>query len=171
MIEPIIVEEAAAIDEPQLRRLYDYWNGKRGMRRAPLRSEIDPVEIPDLLGFLNLYDIRAEPRDYLVRLNGSNIAAMLRQDITGRSISEVIDGDDGERCRRAFSMCIDEMKPALVETSLGFCGNNYAIQTILALPLCTNRAQADMIVSAHAFRLKDNRDLLAGAIRGAPAGG
>ena len=50
MLEPCIVKDAAAITEPRLQRLYEYWNEKRGARRAPLRGDIDPVEIPELLG-------------------------------------------------------------------------------------------------------------------------
>ena len=156
MLEPCVVKNAAAIGEPRLLRLYEYWNEKRGLRKAPLRNDIDPVEIPELLGFLNLYDVRGEPRDYFVRLNGSEIANMLCRDVTGKLSSEVLDGEDRARCHKAFSICIENWQPALVETSMGFCDKPYAIQTVLALPLSSDGIHVDMIVSGHAFRAKNN---------------
>jgi hypothetical protein len=151
MLAPCFVEKTALV-EPRLRRLFEYWEQKRGLRKAPLRAEINPAEIPDLLGFLNLYEVRTKPRDYLVRLNGSEVAAAIRRDATGMVLSEVIVGDAGARCRKAFAMCVDHWTPTFVETPMSFCGRDHTIQRILALPLSKDGRHADMIVSAHAFR-------------------
>ncbi len=147
------VKSITDIPDGRLRALYEYWNVKRGDRPAPGRRDIDPVEIPELLGFVNLYDVRLEPRDYLVRLNGSEVAAMMGQDITGMWCSDVVSGEDKERCHAAFAMCVDDWAPALVETSLGFCGKDYASQVLLALPLSSDGKTVDMMMTAHAYRL------------------
>jgi hypothetical protein len=141
------------IPNGRLRALYKYWNKKKGERRAPGQAEIDPIEIPELLGFVNLYDVRQEPRDYLVRLNGSEVAAMLGQDITGMWCSRVISGEDGERCHSAFAMCVDDWSPALVETSLSFCGKDHAAQLLLALPLSDDGETVNKLMTAHAYKL------------------
>ncbi len=141
------------IPNGRLRALYNYWNKKRGERRAPTRAEIDPVEIPELLGFVNLYDVRQEPRDYLVRLNGSEVAAMLGRDITGMWCSNVVSGEDGERCHSAFAMCIDDWSPTLVETSLDFCGKDHAAQLLLVLPLSDDGEVVNKLMTAHAYKL------------------
>lgn len=154
MIAPCLVEKTA-LDEPRLRKLFEYWEGKKGSRKTPLRADINPTEIPDLLGFLNLYDVQADPRDYFVRLNGSEVAAAMRRDATGRALSELMAGDAGVRCHQAFDMCVDHAKPTFVETSMSFCGKDYTIQRILALPLTRKGERPDMIVSAHAFRVTD----------------
>ena len=97
-----------------------------------------------------------ESCDYLVRLNGSEIAEMLSRDVTGRLSSQVWNGEEGVRCHEAFSICVERREPALVETTMGFCGKPYAIQTVLALPLSTDGVQVDMIVSGHAFRTNNH---------------
>ena len=139
--------------DARLRALYIYWNKKRGERRAPSQVDIDPVEIPELLGFVNLYDVRQEPRDYLVRLNGSEVAAMLGQDITGMWCSEVVSGEAKDRCHSAFAMCVDDWSPALVETSLDFCGKDHAAQLLLVLPLSDDGEVINKLMTAHAYKL------------------
>lgn len=141
------------IPNGRLRSLYKYWNKKRGERRAPSQAEIDPVEIPELLGFVNLYDVRQEPRDYLVRLNGSEVAAMLGQDITGMWCSKVVSGESRERCHSAFAICVDDWSPTLVETSLDFCGKDHAAQLLLALPLSDDGKMVNKMMTAHAYKL------------------
>ncbi len=146
------------IPNGRLRALYNYWNKKRGERRAPSRVDIDPVEIPELLGFVNLYDVRQEPRDYLVRLNGSEVAAMLGQDITGMWCSDVVSGEDKDRCHAAFAMCVDDWSPTLVETSLDFCGKDHASQLLLALPLSDDGETVNKLMTAHAYKLISKSD-------------
>ena len=36
----------ADIENPTLSAIYSYWNGKRGVRAMPARSEIHPPELP-----------------------------------------------------------------------------------------------------------------------------
>lgn len=141
------------IPNSRLRALYNYWNKKRGERRAPCRADIDPVEIPELLGFVDLYDVRDKPRDYLVRLNGSEVAAMLGRDITGMWYSQVVSGEDKERYNSAFAMCVDDWSPTLVETSLGFCGKDHAVQLMLALPLSDDGETVNKLMTGHAYKL------------------
>lgn len=155
MLEPCLVEQAAAVGEPRLQRLFQYWDAKKASRKLPLRAEINPAELRELLGFLNLYEVRHTPRDYLVRLNGSEVASAFRKDITGLLLSEAAMGETGERCRAAFDMCIEEEMPVLCETSLSFCGNDYLVQSLLALPLSRHGERADMLVSAHSFRQRE----------------
>jgi hypothetical protein len=152
MLEPFLVGRAAELGEPRLQRLFQYWDTKKASGTVPLRAEINPAEVRELLGFLNLYDVRDTPRDYFVRLNGSEVASAFRRDITGMLLSEAALGETGDRCRAAFDMCIGEEKPVLCETSLSFCGNDYLVQSLLALPLSRDGERADMLISAHSFR-------------------
>ena len=141
------------IPNARLRALYNYWLKKKGDKRAPGQADIDPVEIPELLGFVNLYDVRDEPRDYFVRLNGSEVAAMLGQDITGMWCSNVVSGEDKDRCHSAFAMCVDDWSPTLVETSLSFIGKDHAAQLLLALPLSDDGITVNKLMTAHAYKL------------------
>ena len=77
------------IRHDRLRQLYDYWEGKRGDRLMPTRSDIDPVEIPGLLPNLILIDVeRGERTRYRFRLYGTEVCAIRGADLTGRYIEE-----------------------------------------------------------------------------------
>jgi hypothetical protein len=158
MLAATPVGASSEIIDARLRRLYEYWNAKRGDRPAPSRRDIDPVEIPDLLGFVNIFEVQDEPRDYKVRLNGSEVAEMLGQETTGKYCSTVISGEDGVRCKTAFDLCVDQCRPTIVETSLAFCGKPYMGQTIVILPLSSDGERTDMIITAHSYHALDSAD-------------
>lgn len=158
MLAAAAVRDSSEIADARLCRLYEYWNEKRGDRPAPTRREIDPVEIPDLLGFINIFEVQEEPRDFKVRLNGCEVAEMLGQEITGKYCSSVISGPDAVRCKIAFDICVDQRRPAIVETSLAFCGKPYVGQTIVALPLSSDGERVDMIITAHSYHALDRSD-------------
>lgn len=151
MLAATPVGASSEIADARLRRLYEYWNTKRGDRPAPTRRDIDPVEIPDLLGFVNIFEVQDEPRDFKVRLNGSEVAEMMGREITGKYCSTVISGEDAVRCKTAFDLCVDHCRPAIVETSLAFCDKPYMAQTIIVLPLSNDGERVDMIVTAHSY--------------------
>jgi hypothetical protein len=158
MLVATIVSASSEIADKRLRRLYDYWNATRGARAAPMRRDINPVEIPDLLGFVNIYEVQAEPRDFKVRLNGSEVAEMLGREITGKYCSTVISGPDAARCKTAFDICVDRCSPAIVETSMAFCDKPYMAQTMIVLPLSSDGERVDMIITAHSYHRLDSAD-------------
>ena len=157
-----LVGASSEITDARLRRLYDYWYSKRGDRSAPTLRDIDPVQIPDLLGFVNIFEVQDAPRDYKVRLNGCEVSEMLGQEITGKYCSTVISGEDGVRCKVAFDLCVDRCHPVIVETSMAFCGKPYMAQTIVAVPLSGDGESVDMIVTAHSYHARSAADQLIG---------
>ena len=156
MLEASRVKGSAEIQNRRLRRLYEYWDEKRGNRRAPSRADINPTEIPELLGYVNIFEVQDEPRDFKVRLNGSEVTRMLGQEITGKWCSEVLTGEDAERCNRAFDICVDEWTPAIVETSLAFCGKPHTAQIFVALPLSSDGQDVDTMITAHAYHFLED---------------
>jgi hypothetical protein len=74
-----------ALASPELDRLYRYWREKRGPYPMPLRADIDPLEIPYMLGHLMLVDIHG-PGRYFVRLHGTEMARRVGYDLTGKML-------------------------------------------------------------------------------------
>ena len=158
MLAATSIGTSLEIADARLRRLYDYWDARRGERAMPLRRDINPVDIPDLLGFVNIFEVQEGPRDFKVRLNGSEVAEMLGQDITGKYCSTVISGPDAVRCKMAFDICVDRCSPAIVETSLAFCDKPYIAQTMVVLPLSSDGERVDMIITAHSYHHLNSAD-------------
>lgn len=155
MRKPVTLNNAAAIGEPRLQKFFEYWNEKRAGRSAPRQRDINPADIPELLGFINIFDLQSNPRDYKVRLNGSQVREMLGREITGKFCSTIFSGADAGQCMDAFDLCARECQPVVVETSLAFCGKPYKMQTVIVLPISNNGGGVDMLVTAHAFRYVD----------------
>ena len=62
------------VAEPQLRDLYLYWAGKRGLRNFPARRDIEPEEIRQLLPYIMLVDVLEDGRFFRFRLVGTDVA-------------------------------------------------------------------------------------------------
>jgi hypothetical protein len=52
--EPVFIAEPI---DPNLRILYEYWDGVRGDRLMPRRADIEPAKIPKLLPYIIMYTV------------------------------------------------------------------------------------------------------------------
>ncbi len=73
---------------PASRDLYAYWNGLRGERSAPRRSEIDPAAIRTVLADTFMLDVDEEGR-YPFRLAGTRVNALLGAEQKDRSFLDI----------------------------------------------------------------------------------
>jgi hypothetical protein len=76
------------IKDEALRRLYLYWDDKRGTRRLPRREDIDPLDLRYLLGWINLVDVHREPLRFRFRVHGTMLVSYTGCDMTGRFLDE-----------------------------------------------------------------------------------
>src|SRR4030095_6374499 len=87
---------------PAIRAIYAYWEGKRGGRRLPARSDIDPTEfVPHLPGIM-LVDVVADERRYVYRLVGTREVEARGQNPTGRPVGEKFHGSSRENVLRNY---------------------------------------------------------------------
>ncbi len=79
----------AAPRSKEIQAFADFWEAKRGNRRAPPRSAIDPAEIPQHLPNVLLLDVLDGGRDFRFRLVGTAVVRATGRDVTGRTFSDV----------------------------------------------------------------------------------
>jgi hypothetical protein len=79
---------------PPVAEFFHYWDGKRGGRVMPQRSDIDPGEIRRHLPGLVLVEVKREPLDFVYRLVGTREAAARGNDPTGKRVAENWYGSD-----------------------------------------------------------------------------
>jgi hypothetical protein len=73
---------------PPIRRIWDYWNDRRGDRPLPGRRDIDPLSIPaDLLPGIMLTEVLREPPWLRYRLVGTAQVALRGRDPTGQPVA------------------------------------------------------------------------------------
>ena len=70
------------------RELFTYWDGLRGGRTAPERSDIDPAEIHQILG--DTFILEYENQDSLnFRLAGTRLCGSFCRELKGRSFLDL----------------------------------------------------------------------------------
>lgn len=97
----------AHVQEPALRGLLGHYLALRRGNRVPYRHQLSPMDFPNLLGNVFLYESIGDGRDYHIRLAGNEIARMLQTVRAGATLSEVFPSDIApvmlERFRRVCS--------------------------------------------------------------------
>src|SRR5438874_11649731 len=101
----------ADLQNPRLRRLYEYWNSRRGARMMPSRDELDPLEMRFILGNLLLVDVLRDPVRFRIRLHGSEMARRAGYDLTGRMLDELPDTQFGALARQSFTAVVETGVP------------------------------------------------------------
>ncbi len=86
---------AAIAGDRTLAALWRYWNAKRGTRKMPLRKDISPIDMPELLPYLTLVDrVPAAGGGgegaFRFRLVGTAVADAYGYDATGKTIDEAL---------------------------------------------------------------------------------
>jgi hypothetical protein len=94
------------------RAVFEYWNKKRGIRAAPARAEIDPVEIRQALSdtFMLAADFVGELR---FRLAGTRVCALFGREIMGESFGALWD-DNSRKSIDALLAVVTEEKSGAV---------------------------------------------------------
>lgn len=88
-------------EEPRI--LFDYWNGLRGDRLFPDRSDFDVVDLPrSLIAFLYILTTD-EDGMFRFRLAGTRMTEAFRTDISGRRLDEVVEGYDLQKAVNSYS--------------------------------------------------------------------
>ena len=137
-------------NNPILSALWRYWDTKRGRRRMPLRSEIEPAEIPRLLPHLQLVE-HVEGRGFRYRLSGSAIVQGYGFDATGKFTHEILTLARHKIASRHYSLVYKTARPL-------FARNRYVkgsfLQVMISriiLPLSLDGESVGMLLLAHTF--------------------
>lgn len=134
------------IKHPQLRQLYDYWDGKRGGRALPARADLEPIEMRFAIGNVILVDvIDGEPLKFRFRLHGTNLAEQVRFDLTGKMLDEMPQAEFRELTRQSFTKVAQTKQPLHGERDRILDNRRRTYETII-LPLSSDGERVDMIL-------------------------
>ena len=137
-------------NDPILSALWRYWDAKRGRRRMPLRSEIEPAEIPRLLPHLQLAD-RVEGKGFRYRLSGSAIVQGYGFDATGKFTQEILTPARHKIASGHYSLVFDTGRPLFARN--GYVKGSFLLVMIsrIILPLSLDGESVGMLLLGHTF--------------------
>lgn len=144
----------AHIENPTLSAIFSYWDGKRGGRAMPARSEIHPPELREHLGWIILVDVLPALVDFRYRLIGTKVARYFGAEATGRTISEAFRpfGEGAVKGvqavhRKAARDCV----PVKAHGAAAWLAEGFDHFDSLYLPLSDDGTSCNMILSAFVF--------------------
>jgi hypothetical protein len=138
------------IEQPSLRQLYAYWNGKRGERRYPARVDINPLELGFVLGNLSLIDVLHDPLRFRVRLQGSLAALRLGYDVTGKFVDEVPDPEFRQVMLDTYRGIVERGEPMRAVREQIYDSRTHRYE-IVWLPLSDDGATINMLIACVAL--------------------
>lgn len=133
--------------DPRLLALHAYWNGIRGNRRFPARADFDPIEIPELLPFVSLVDVRKEAPHFVYRLMGTRLAELLRHDLTGQAVGTGVKPEELEAVLARYRRVADDGVALYHRDRLQEAANDFTAIDRLMLPMGDSDERVELILS------------------------
>lgn len=148
------------IDHPSLRRLFEYWDGKRGDRLAPSRADIDPVDITYILPHVFIYDVEygagkdsAVPSDYVMRLFGTMLVEAFGRDLTGLRFDAIFAGRDKAAIRAEYDGVAKTGQPLCTRHDANWIERDHVEYERLLMPLSRDGTRIDLLFGAAYFEV------------------
>ncbi|MBI2254037.1 MAG: PAS domain-containing protein [Proteobacteria bacterium] len=131
---------------PMLASFYAYWDEKRGGRKMPSRTDLDPIEMKRWLPGIIIVDVLENPRRLVYRLVGSRSVALRQADVTGKTIAEGYHGTSLDDVMENYRLVIDEHQIVYdAEQTPSGSGLLKDTETLL-LPLSTDGEKVDKVI-------------------------
>ena len=134
------------IAHPKLRRLYEYWDEKRGGRKMPARADLDPLDMRFAIGDVILVDVLDEdPPRFRIRLHGTNLSERTNFDLTGKMLDEMPAPEFRNLATRSFRRVVRTREPMHVLAERLLDDRHQRYEAIL-LPLSSDGERIDRLM-------------------------
>ncbi|MCA1300052.1 PAS domain-containing protein [Stappia indica] len=119
---------------PVTQRLYEYWDGLRGARPAPDRSEIEPGRIRNILGDTFILEVLGQDT-YRFRLAGTRLCALHCRELKNRNILRGWSEEDHEALSTLLAATSEDAAAAVIGLT-GYTERRQSVDMeMLLLPL------------------------------------
>jgi len=145
-------DDPAIVTNARVREFHDYWLARRGERRFPAKSDIEPTDIPHLLAGIVLLDVHREPLDFEYRLIGDDIAARFGR-LKGKRVREAALLNNASSAYTNYCRVVETGVPQFLEgiaVSIQRQGRPILVSRVHC-PLSSNGDTIDKIISCLAF--------------------
>jgi hypothetical protein len=138
---------AEAVRDSRLCRLFYYWLAKKGDRRFPSRSDIDPLDFSYILGHVTLLDVVRDPVRFRFRVHGTEMARRAGYDLTGKFLDDLPITDYRRYVRERCEGLVRDGEPMLVRHNRTLDGRARQYEA-LWLPLSDDGEAVTMLICA-----------------------
>ncbi len=141
----------AGATHPRFGDIFAYWRRKTPPGRLPGRQHLAPLEIPQLLRHVALYDVvRGEGAlRFRTRLIGTAAAEALGADNTGRFVDDIMPAHAYPDFLAAYTDVVENGRPHYWERPLPFANRDFLAIQRLALPLAADGTTVDVVLACY----------------------
>ena len=133
------------IASPQLRKLYEWWCTHHIEGKLPSRRQIDPLDLKFLLGNLLIIDVSHHPLRFRFRLFGSELAARLRHDWSGKQLDTYPDVEFRQHLQKVWEEAVTVGRPIANTRRMILDGRSYRYDGLI-LPLSSDGEKVDALL-------------------------
>jgi hypothetical protein len=133
------------IATPQLLKLYEWWCAHHIEGKLPSRRQIDPLDLKFLLGNLLIIDVSHGPLRFRFRLFGSELAARLRHDWSGKPLDTYPDAEFRQHLQKIWEEAVTVGHPIANTRRMVFDGRSYRYDGLI-LPLSSDGERIDALL-------------------------
>jgi hypothetical protein len=117
---------------PSIRRLFEYWNERRGNRLAPEREDIEPDSIRHVLA--DAFILSFDPsRRHPFRIAGTRVCALFRRELKGESFLDLWSETTGTDIRTLLAFVADKSVGVIADVAT-VTGTKVSLE-LLMMPL------------------------------------
>jgi hypothetical protein len=129
------------------RPLLQYWTDRRGVRVAPARADLDPLELPPaLLPHMLLIDVEHDPVDFRYRLAGTAADTIHGQSLKGVRILDLRPEPFARTLHGDLVRMTADLAVQFTELSFTNREDKTRRYRVLRLPLCDETGRLTMIL-------------------------
>ena len=141
--------DPGAIRSDRLLRALSYWQKIKGDRPAPDRADFDPIEIPDIMPHVVMWDA-VPPNGFRCRLAGTKMVEIHGRELTGLDMAK-FHGAFNAMIQPEYEGVVQTGIPHYVERSLFWMHRDYRSYARLLLPFTNGGAAISIIVNVSHF--------------------
>jgi hypothetical protein len=133
------------IPHPKIRAFAEYWQTKRGGRRAPARCDIDPSDLGSYLPYMYMVDVVPPGPRFKFRLMGTDSKRSAGFDYTGRFADDALPPDYYWEMQQEMNDVLQFVLRYKI-SSLAWQGRPHARYHRLIMPLSSDQDSVNMLL-------------------------
>ena len=133
---PTVFVPVDKVENPDLKKLLEYWKEKRGDRAMPTRADLSPQDLKSALKALQLFDVTDGGEDFFVRVMGGSASGAFEFNPNGHRLSEHVSSQEG--LLRVLQRLVREQIPLICRFHRAVNEGLTVHSTSLFLPLGEN---------------------------------
>lgn len=139
------------IESPKIQQLFLYWQSKCGADSIPLRQDIKPEEVADILPYLLLVEFEQNPFRVKFRLVGTKVVDVTGYEFTGKYLDEIAGAEDRRPFHECYEIASKSESPVITHITWRFGEDTTGDYDFCVLPLESDGRVATMAVAIECY--------------------